>query len=278
MNNTKTQATLHLIADESLGGLLREYTETDRKASVGDYVYVSKIDESEVSEIAKVVNDDYGDDGGDCIQIDRMIRGENLLLYYTAEDVFRTLSPTDIIHVDGERFRMVDRKAEVGEKVVAIESDESNGYKYGDVLTVAISCESGGIFTTGGVELVSYEYRVIEPVESLKEAEALTEVTTAEASEQVIATVDETEASPSVLDMLANLSQRIVALEAENKRQNDEIDTLHRNNVKLGEELEHLKAEAKAPATTEVDAVDFSGFVDAVAAKVADRIAKGLSR
>lgn len=252
---------VHLIADEKLGGLLREYVETDRKAVVGDYVtYAKGLDrDNVVVTVSSIDKDDdihfsdcYEDSDGDQVcGFDRY--------------AYKTLEPTDVVHHEGARYKLADRNAEIGEKVVVVDLISASDYEIGDIYEV-VSCagHTYGFIDRVGEEngLYRKEYLVLVPVEP--EAE----LTTVSASEQVIETVDEAEASPSVIEMLANLSRRIVRLE-------DEVDTLHRNNVKLAEELANHKAEAK---TTEVDAVDFSAFTEAVVERVAAKLLGGGKR
>jgi hypothetical protein len=85
----------HLIKDESLGGVLREYVEVDRKAEVGDYVTAENV-------IRKVTNRD---------DIEKVVEFEsypylNGSVIGWADGYYKTLEPTDIIHVDGKRYRL----------------------------------------------------------------------------------------------------------------------------------------------------------------------------
>lgn len=253
-----TKTNVHLIEDENLGGLLREYVESERKADVGDYVVVIKDDptfkEQHCGEIHKMT----GTDGG-CGELitttGTWYDGSELNL---ADDEYSTLDPTDIIHVDedgnGRRYKLVDRKAEVGEKVIIVNANRSYGkYENGDIIEAQRRCYDMGIEndiaiaknnTTGYIK--DNEYLVLEPVES---------------EQTEIVTVDESQASPEVIEMLGNLAQRIVKLEAELdeyralglkerledgsslfKRIYEEIDTLHSNQKRMAEELANLAA------------------------------------
>lgn len=65
-------------------------------------------------------------------------------------------------------------------------------------------------------------------------SERLAEITSENRHEEVgLIEVTSEQASPDVIDMLANLSRRIVRLE-------DEIDTLHTNQKRLSEEVANL--------------------------------------
>ncbi len=171
----------HVIKDESLGGIEREYIEVERKADVGDKVIVlsdgtERFSAGEVVEPFEV-NEEYG------IFVEHE-RGTNInhrgacLLH----SEYKTLEPTDIVHVDGIRYRMVDRKAEVGERVIIV-TDGSGWYegRTGEVFEV-IDGERYG-FTCGdlldevyvdhdendGVSIcviLDVEYHVLVPVES----------------------------------------------------------------------------------------------------------------
>jgi hypothetical protein len=66
-----------------------------------------------------------------------------------------------------------------------------------------------------------------------------------ELDEDEYAEVTAKDCSPAVLDMLANLSQRIVSLERAIESANDQLDTLYRNQVKQAEGLERKTQIAK---------------------------------
>lgn len=142
----------HLIKDESLGGVLREYIEVDRKAEVGDYVI---FENDRIAEVAP--------------ENDSVINIEKETFISTANTFGATLEPTDIIHVNGKRYRMVDRKADVGEKVITIVYDEDGtGIKPGDVLEVEPSDYDDGSIRVGREGFfdmkIGDEYRVLEPI------------------------------------------------------------------------------------------------------------------
>jgi hypothetical protein len=152
---------------------------------------------------------------------------------------------------DGVEYQAVNRKADVGEKVIDTEGEMQ-------ILTIIESpypsdCEWYEFKTEHGVDIAPIrqrEYLVLEP---LKTKEPTAEVTAKDCS-------------PAVLGMLANLSRRIVELEAEIKNKathyavnksleetaeleervqrnfnavNDQLDTLFRNQVKQAEDLEN---------------------------------------
>lgn len=215
----------HYIADESIGGIEREYVEVERKADVGDYVINNKGNDAE--EIYRVTgfknawalpsytveHDEDEWESTVAVSIDRSI----------------TLEPTDIVRIkkilghgkwDYERYRLVDRHAEVGEKVIIVSAYETyDKYKNGDIITAEktgsiglMNFELATDEAEGNPEgyVVNGEYRVLESLKPV-EAEPLT--------------VDETQASPEVVELLANLARRVTQLEAQLRDTQRNVET-----------------------------------------------------
>jgi hypothetical protein len=223
MSESKVHGTsVHVLPDESLGGVLREFVEVDRKAEVGDYV----VFKSDGNRIAKVVTEK-----------DNVINIAKETFEITAVLFGTTLEPTDIVHIDGVRYRLVDRKAKVGEKVIVFDHSNENGNGIFEVYNVYIVNNAISYVGKDGRHYGTSDknYRVLEPLDS---------------AEPEPIEVDTRHASPQVVDMLANLAQRIVELERKindisvtleryehvNDRQNNEIDVLHANQRKLAED------------------------------------------
>ncbi|WP_412677718.1 hypothetical protein [Bacillus swezeyi] len=236
---TKTNEKIHVLADESLGGIKREYVEVDRKAEVGDKIIVTKSDDFPVGHIDTVAHwyDNY-DDGS----IDLSEGVDNDVFLDGAREEYCVLEPTNIVHVDGERYEMVDRKAEVGERFIYLD-DTGVDLTIGGIYTLYEIIEGvyGFIDDMGDDRALRDEakYRVLVPVESSEEEE---------------------EPQPSdPIDVIANLATRVAELERKvsgfettierhecvNDRHKDEIDTLHKDSRRHGEELEALKYAAK---------------------------------
>jgi hypothetical protein len=164
-------ANITVMKDESLGGVEREYREVKRKATVGERIKViaeEMIGENRKGEIYTVTKAaNYSD------LVDTDGKWDDGSTLNPALEEYVVLEPTDIIRIDGERLRMVDRKAAVGERVVVVNAQVSNGtYRTGDVLTVVDVRNSGGIsIDKEGRDMVSAlwrrEYRVLDPVESV---------------------------------------------------------------------------------------------------------------
>lgn len=219
---TKTNEKIHVLADESLGGIKREYVEVDRKAKMGEKIVIVDADPG------------YGDhySNGDFFTVELYTGyGSGVATkcgHLVGNNEYRTLEPTNVVHIDGpdgtERYEMVDREAEVGEKFIIVNADvqTEEPYSNGDVFTVDESWGAGDVVTVCGRLINRREYHILVPVES------------------------EEEPQPSdLIDVIANLATRVAELERENRRIKDEIDTLHKDNLRHGEELEALKYAAK---------------------------------
>ena len=238
---TENNAKIHVLADETLGGIKREYVEVDRKAEVGEKIItVESCKEFEVGELFTVT------------ERNRWYDGTGISVYETGIGLYhheyRVLEPTDIVHIDDpdgttQRYELTDRKAEVGEKVIVVNDDDSSGefgsFRAGEVGTVESYSSDDmcyGIYANVRVSgerdipLYLHEYRVLVPAES------------AEADEPQPA---------DLIDVVSSLATRVADLERTIKRQKDEIDTLHKDNRTLGEELARLKAPVKSESIIE---------------------------
>ncbi|ARV43512.1 hypothetical protein BCV50_00205 [Bacillus subtilis] len=236
--NANASASIHVLADETLGGIKREYVEVDRKAEVGEkIVIVEKADwddwfgNGDVFTVDREYRPADGDVESDGASSDTNCSG----LIYREE--YHVLEPTDIVHIDGGRYKLTDRKAEVGEKVIHVtESGESDGVVT-EVTDVGVSMVDVVEYKVSSGEYVCgiYHdlYRVLVPVE------------TAEADEPQPA---------DLIDVVSNLATRVADLERTIKHQKDEIDTLHKDNRTLGEELARLKETPKNEACAPIDA------------------------
>lgn len=163
-----------LLPDESLGGTLREYREVKREASVGETVVMTEATGTTMKYGREVP--DYHN--GDTFVIERITSGiatsTSGKLFYHRE--YSVLEPTDTLVINSERFRMVDRKAAVGERVIVTENKSSGRrFKVGEVYTVIcvddyedrnviVKHPEGMHSPSGGARL--FDYAVLEPVES----------------------------------------------------------------------------------------------------------------
>jgi hypothetical protein len=184
---------IHVIKDENLGGVLREFVEVDRKAEVGEFVIrkgvVRKVTQRGSHPEAVEFEGYY-------------IKGCDDEIIGWLDGAYKTLEPTDIVHIDDpsgqpKRYRMVERKAKVGERIIIIDADIADylsNYKNGDVLTVfdidydgRVTEVKPNVFDDKIDVILPYEYCVLEPVHN-------------------------EETSPTVHEMLANLSEQIVKM------------------------------------------------------------------
>ncbi|WP_418134576.1 hypothetical protein ACNFKI_06485 [Bacillus velezensis] len=230
---TETNAKIHVLADETLGGIKREYVEVDRKAEVGEkIVIVEKDDLEEGYENGDVFTVDRHRPGKSHVESDEARCGGNIDGFILREE-YRVLEPTDIVHIDGQRYEMIDRKAELGEKVMYV--DES-GESYG-IVTEVLAVGAGVVDVAeyeepSGAVIVGFShdrYRVLVPIEAAED--------------------EPTPADP--IDVIASLAQEVASLKRTVDRHRDEIDTLYKDKRTLGEELARLKYPAKNESTIE---------------------------
>jgi hypothetical protein len=122
--------------------------------------------------------------------------------------------------IDGKTYVEVGRKAEVGDKVLIVDAGHTGGkYENGNVIDVH-RLDSYGIvnydiksdeYNEEGI-ILRREYRVLEP----------------------LSTVDSSQASEQVIEMLANLARRVKSLERQ-------LADTQRNVERQAEELENAK-------------------------------------
>jgi hypothetical protein len=214
---------IHVIKDENLGGVLREFVEVDRKAEVGEFVIrngvVRKVTQRG-SLPGSVEFEGYYDEG----------RDDKIVGWF--DGAYKTLEPTDIVHIDDpsrqpKRYRMVDRKAKLGERIIIIDADIADylsNYKNGDVFAVfdidydgRVTEVKPNVFDDKIDVILPYEYCVLEPVHECDQCgkalgdNACTNSKGGSYCSAKCANADE-ETSPTVHEMLANLSEQIVKL------------------------------------------------------------------
>ncbi|WP_375541896.1 hypothetical protein [Bacillus velezensis] len=259
-------AKIHVLADETLGGIKREYVEVDRKAEVGDKIVI----------VEKNDPDEWYDNG-DIFTVDRVFHsGEDHVESNDARAVanpsgcilreeYHVLEPTDIVHIyslDGmRRCVLTDRKAEVGEEVIFNnESGVSDGIVT-EVTSVGISMVDGAGYEDSDGEYVcgishGY-YRVLVPVESTedepKPADPIDVIASlaqevAELKKAAVHSKGQTRALADIQETEAkDLRKKIAKLQ-------DEIDTLFKDKRTLGEELARLKEPTKTAECAPIDA------------------------
>lgn len=208
-----------VLSDESLGGTEREYHEVKRKANVGDlfmrieggFRYVPGV----------VYKAEYVDDtGAKDARIEHRLYHENYVV----------LEPTDIVRIDDERLRMLDREAAVGERLIIVnEGRESSGGYYYRIGNVGVMLCEG--YTHGNIRVdfsgndeyrgdgkwavSAGDYRVLEPVKDEAETEEASATqplssrpATEQAAENIAALTAKVQALESRLDALYEWHKR----------------------------------------------------------------------
>jgi hypothetical protein len=130
--------------------------------------------------------------------------------------------------VNGVAFVEVDRKAVVGDKILITSPWSTGGmYAYGDILEVnglvynGIICNAAKTSLEDGNDegyIANREFVVIEPLE----------------------TVDTTQASPAVIDMLANLARRVTQLESQLRATQRNVETFAEQTESNSEDIRTL--------------------------------------
>lgn len=257
-NNASASASIHVLADETLGGIKREYMEIDRKAEVGEkIVIVEKADCEEGYKNGDVftVDREYRPADGD-VESDGASSDSNCdgLIY---REEYHVLEPTNTVHIDGpdsttQRYELTDRKAEVGEKVIFNnESGVSDGIVT-EVTLVGISMVGVAGYENSdgecGCGISHGYYRVLVPVEAAedepKPADPIDVI--ASLAQEVAEMNRKVSDQQRMLDVLQRrqVLDNIQSLKREQARHRDEIDTLFKDKRTLGEELARLKESA----------------------------------
>ncbi|ODB76045.1 hypothetical protein [Bacillus velezensis] len=229
---TETNASIHVLADETLGGIKREYVEVDRKAEVGEKIVIVNAD----------VQCEEPYHNGYRFEVESLLGCSRGIQTACHRDIFdfeyHVLEPTNIVHIDGRRYEMIDRKAEVGERIIIVRPDEcmGNAKEAGIVGTVGSLYSAGDVCVKDIGFVLGTEYRVLIPVEAAEDEPKPADPIDVIAS--LAQEVAELKRKVSDLETVVERHERI------NGRHNCEIDTLHKDNRTLGEELARLAAEA----------------------------------
>lgn len=129
-----------VLPDESLGGIEREYREVKRKATAGERIKIITGRDAFLGQDFRGTVHDVTDVVGFNVKTTGKWKDGSVL--NPAHDDYVVLEPTAAVYVDdpdgvGRKYRMVDRKAAVGERVIIVnEGRESCGgayYRKGDV-------------------------------------------------------------------------------------------------------------------------------------------------
>lgn len=209
-------APITVLPDESLGGTLREYREVKRKAAVGDLVKVTdeSCDQYTAGKVYVAQEEPlgYGD-----IRIDSYNGGT---VHMDAGE-YVVLEASDILVIDGAKFRMVDREAAVGERVIVTKtapryasfSVGEHGIVTGEHgwVDADVNVDFGDKTMFIGPSAVNSEYTVLEPLTSAELAPTPTPLST-------LPLVDQYAENIAVLTRkIAQLESRVETLESAKK-------------------------------------------------------------
>ena len=236
---------MHVLKDEKLG-VDREYVAVDRNAEVGETIVIieCQYDEGEFYEVGhfgKVVPSTGCDDLVDFNGFNNsFVYGDGEWCVGDINDsAYHVLEPTDIVHIDDERYRLEDREAEPGELVIAknvdgkwpgLVSDVLNSLKY------AVTISSRVINGKKATVIDHGYYYVLTPVQDAAEAQ-----------------------ESDVITVLANLGAEVAELKRTVARHQSEINALHEDKVRLGEQL--AKVAAGDPNALSFTAADLAQVV-----------------
>jgi len=197
-----------VLKDESLGGIEREYREVKRKAEVGERI-VFDSDRPGITE-GKPYNVRGGDlDGAEFFDNDGTRRWQN----HVRTNCY-VLEPTNIVRINGERFRMVDRKAAVGERVIVVSDRMCHAIPPGVIGQLEHSdtfdYDNSTYFVGNDVESdEERDYRVLEPLTSAEPAPLLSDKPAPDQAAELIA---------KLTTRVASLEKRVAALETPKSR------------------------------------------------------------
>lgn len=212
---------MHVLKDEKLG-VDREYVAVSRKAEVGETIYTL------VDGDGYFVEGEYGvvyDVGKPDVRAKFKSNYENGN-WFISHGNYYVLEPTDIVHIDGERYRLEDRKANVGEKIIITNSDD---FPIGFVDSVSDFDDfhdDGSCTLVNGFDGDDYfdglndHYNVLTPVQDAAEPQ-----------------------ESDVITVLANLGTEVAELKRAVARHQAEINALHEDKVRLGEQLAKVAAD-----------------------------------
>lgn len=237
---------MHVLKDEKLG-VDREYVAVDRDAEVGETIVVTKSDyvEGEIYEIGHygkvyTVHGD-GEVNADFNRFDNSFVDDDGKWFVGDEDssAYHVLEPTDIVRIDGERYRLEDRKAEVGEEVIAKNVDG----RWPGLISVVdgklrsyVTIHERVINGNRATVIDHGYYYVLTPVQDAAEAQ-----------------------ESDVITVLANLGAEVAELKRTITRHQAEINALHEDKVRLGEQL--AKVAADGPKALSFTAADLAQVI-----------------
>lgn len=195
---------MHVLKDEKLG-VDREYVAVDRNAEVGEKIYTL------VDGGGFYRKDEYGVVhclGGNCARARFESNIDNEIWLINHEN-YHVLEPTDIVHIDGERYRLEDPEKDAIKFTMEIGGNPVNIEPW--------TASHVPIISGGGV---TYK---LTPVTDDREEEEPQE--------------------SDVITVLANLGAEVAELKRTVARHQAEINALHEDKVRLGEQIAKVAAD-----------------------------------
>ncbi|MGG0793156.1 hypothetical protein ABE137_03890 [Brevibacillus laterosporus] len=153
-----------ILTDDN--GVNREYREVERSASIGELVRAVETQapffrEGDIGKfVGGAYNVDFSGQGNAKVEEDGIWHVRSYVV----------LEPTDIIHVDGVRYREEKREAKAGDRILIVAVDDATGwYTNGSVLTVKEVPEMFSCVRVKEYNWLVYhrEYVVITPLDEL---------------------------------------------------------------------------------------------------------------
>jgi len=234
---------MYVLINEN--GVSREYHQVERKAKAGDYIVFTH-DNLDIT-----ANRPYKVEYASSEDVEFIDDDNEERIWHSPSADYNVFMPTDFVHIDGERYRMVDRKAKVGDKVIIVKADRTFGkYENGSV-----------IFVEDVDELGIYN-------DSVKKADLNNEGLIAHREYHVLEPVERVDPVLSTSDLIANLAKRVVELEqrlsdinADVSEVNERIDrlayTCEQSTISIARDVERIDADVerlKQPSTVTIDA------------------------
>lgn len=254
-----------VLRDESIGGLQREYTEVKRRAAVGERIMI--VGGGHIAEKTVITLNDRRLEIFDCGHINYVDGTHGV-----AAGNYVVLAPSDIIRIPNEkdggfsRYRLVERKASVGERVVIVAATGNVDYRNGDVLEAAMrddDIRGFKIYDRVGYPYFMFdsEYRVLEPLTSASTAQpsvadedtALIELTRKVNRQADVIDRLSTQMDRAIAD-IANLALKATELARQNEQLRSDDGWAHKRINTLGAEVAELKRGRSGLATRMAEA------------------------
>ncbi|MGP0579168.1 hypothetical protein ACTP13_19475 [Paenibacillus peoriae] len=155
-----------VLPDESLGGIEREYREVKRKATVGERIKIITGRDAFLGQDFYGTTHEVTDVVGFNVETTGKWKDGSVL--NPDHDDYVVLEPTNIVRIAGERLRMVDRKARVGDRVIIVSSDKTKsvGCAFRHKVSEAGDVESRLSDRAGvnGWYILDGDYHILEPL------------------------------------------------------------------------------------------------------------------